>query len=63
MAETGERTGRSPNDKFVVKDDDGGGITRDIWWGDVNVPTTPEVYQKLSAKVRNYLSERDELYV
>ena len=63
MAETGDRTGRSPNDKFVVKDDENGTLTRDIWWGDVNVPTTPEIFQKLSAKVRDYLSTRDELYV
>ena len=46
MAETGERTGRSPNDKFVVKDDENGTLTRDIWWGEVNVPTTPEIFQK-----------------
>ena len=63
MAETGERTGRSPNDKFVVKDDENGTLTHDIWWGDVNVPTTPEIFRKLSAKVRDYLSARDELYV
>ncbi len=64
MAETGERTGRSPNDKFVVKSgDDSNPLTGDIWWGDVNVPTTPEIYQKLSAKVRDYLSNRDELFI
>ena len=64
MAETGDRTGRSPNDKFVVKDgDENNPLTGDIWWGDVNVPTTPEIYQKLSAKVREYLSSRSELFV
>ena len=64
MAETGDRTGRSPNDKFVVKDgDDTNPLTGDIWWGDVNVPTTPEIYQKLNAKVREYLSSRSELFV
>ena len=33
--DTGEFTGRSPKDRFVVKDD----ITTDsVWWGDVNIP-------------------------
>ena len=64
MAETGERTGRSPNDKFVVKiGDETNPLTGDIWWGDVNVPTTAEVFDQLSAKVRNYLSNRDEIFV
>ena len=64
MAETGERTGRSPNDKFVVKTgDEKNPLTGDIWWGDVNVPTTAEVFDQLSAKVRNYLSNRDEIFV
>ena len=32
--ETGEFTGRSPKDRFIVKDD----ITKDkVWWSDVNV--------------------------
>ena len=64
MTETGERTGRSPNDKFVVKmGDENNPLTGDIWWGDVNVPTTPEIYEKLSQKVRNYLSNREEIFV
>ncbi len=34
-ADTGEFTGRSPKDKFVVEDD----ITRDtVWWGSINQP-------------------------
>ena len=64
MTETGERTGRSPNDKFVVKDgDENNPLTGDIWWGDVNVPTTPDVYERLSQKVRNYLSNREEIFI
>ncbi len=64
MAETGERTGRSPNDKFIVKDgDENNPLTGDIWWGEVNVPTTSEIFQQLSVKVRDYLSSRDEIFV
>ncbi|MBT5026415.1 MAG: phosphoenolpyruvate carboxykinase (ATP), partial [Euryarchaeota archaeon] len=36
VTETGERTGRSPNDKFIV---DEATTTEDINWGDVNVST------------------------
>ena len=64
MTETGDRTGRSPNDKFIVKDEvEGNPLTADIWWGDINVPTTPEVYENLSQKVRDYLSNREEIFV
>ena len=35
VVETGEHTGRSPSDKFVVEDDE----SRDtVWWGSVNQP-------------------------
>ncbi len=57
--DTGEFTGRSPKDRFIVKDD----ITRDeIWWGDINIPFEPEAFDKLYDKVIEYL-EGKELYV
>lgn len=57
---TGEFTGRSPSDRFIVKDD----ITRDqVDWGKINQPITQENYQKLKAKVLQYLNERDDIYV
>ena len=56
---TGEFTGRSPKDRFIVKDD----ITKDkIWWGDINIPFDSEKFQKLYDKVTNYLSNK-EMYV
>ena len=56
---TGEFTGRSPKDRFIVKDD----ITKDkIWWGDINIPFDSEKFQQLYNKVTEYLSNK-ELYV
>ena len=56
---TGEFTGRSPNDRFIVRD----AITEDkIWWGPINIPFTPENFDKLYDKVIAYLSNK-ELYV
>ena len=53
---TGEFTGRSPKDRFIVKDD----ITKDeIWWGDINIPFSPDNFDKLYDKVVSYLSEKE----
>lgn len=58
--QTGKYTGRSPKDKFVVKDQ----ITANtVSWGDVNVPMEPEVFSKLYERVLDYLATRDQLYV
>ncbi len=58
-AVTSPHTGRSPNDKFVVRGGEGEG---DIDWGKVNVPLAPEHYEALEADLRAYLNER-ELFV
>jgi phosphoenolpyruvate carboxykinase (ATP) len=53
---TGEFTGRSPQDRFVVKD----AITADkVWWGNVNIPFEPEAFEKLYSKVTAYLSNKE----
>lgn len=53
---TGEFTGRSPKDKFVVEDD----TTRDtVWWGEINQKFTPEKFQNLKDKVLAYLQGKD----
>ncbi|HZH72442.1 MAG TPA: phosphoenolpyruvate carboxykinase (ATP) [Mariniphaga sp.] len=55
---TGIFTGRSPKDKFIVKDD----TSKDtIWWTtphspNDNKPTTPEVWKELKELVANQLS-------
>ncbi len=56
---TGEFTGRSPQDRFIVKDE----VTKDrVWWGNINIPFDPEAFDALYAKVTGYLSEK-EVYV
>ena len=56
---TGKFTGRSPKDRFIVKDD----ITKDrAWWGNINIPFEPEKFDKLYEKVVAYLSSK-EIYV
>lgn len=56
---TGEFTGRSPKDRFIVKDE----ITKDrVWWGPVNIPFDSEAFEKLYNKVSNYLSNKN-IYV
>ncbi len=56
---TGEFTGRSPKDRYLVKDDE----TKDkVWWGDINIPFDPDKFDALYEKVVNYLSEK-ELFV
>ncbi len=56
---TGEFTGRSPMDRFIVKDE----ITQDeIWWGNINIPFEPEKFDKLHQKVLAYLDGK-ELFV
>lgn len=59
VATTGEHTGRSPNDKFVVQ---GGDSAKDIWWGKVNVPMESEAFNALRDRVLEHLGQRD-LYV
>lgn len=56
---TGEFTGRSPKDRFIVQD----AITKDkVWWGDINIPFSPTGFDKLYTKVITYLNDK-ELYV
>ncbi len=55
-ADTGEFTGRSPKDKFVVYDD----TTKDsVWWGDVNNKIEPAQFDNLLNKVIAHLENRE----
>lgn len=54
--ETGKYTGRSPKDKFIVKESS---TKQDINWGSVNQSIEEEQFKRLYDKVLNYLSEKD----
>jgi phosphoenolpyruvate carboxykinase (ATP) len=60
VAVTAPHTGRSPNDKFVVKEPS---TEKDVDWGKVNQALTPEKFDVLLKDVRGYLNKRDELFV
>jgi phosphoenolpyruvate carboxykinase (ATP) len=59
VVDTGVHTGRSPRDKFVVREPSSEGR---IWWGSVNQPLSEEHFEGLRAKTVSYLEQRD-LYV
>jgi phosphoenolpyruvate carboxykinase (ATP) len=59
VVDTGVHTGRSPKDKFVVREP----ASEDrIWFGDVNAEISEDGFERLRAKVTGHLSRRD-LYV
>ena len=59
VVDTGERTGRSPNDRYVVDDPK---VHDKVRWGKVNVPIARESYERICQGVAGYLFGR-ELYV
>jgi phosphoenolpyruvate carboxykinase (ATP) len=59
VVDTGRHTGRSPKDKFVVREP---GSEDRIWWSDVNQSLDENHFEHLREKVVSYLEGRD-LYV
>ena len=54
--DTGEFTGRSPKDRFIVCDE----YTKDaVWWGDINIKFAAEDFDNLYDKVTSYLQNKD----
>lgn len=60
VAVTAPHTGRSPNDKFVVKEPS---TEKDVDWGKVNQALAPDTFELLLQDVRAYLEQRDDLFV
>jgi phosphoenolpyruvate carboxykinase (ATP) len=59
MCDTGERTGRSPDDKYL---EDTPAIHGNIAWGKVNQPISPEQFDALKELALNHLRGRKELF-
>ena len=54
--QTGERTGRSPNDRFIVQEDSTSSL---IDWGEINKPFNADDFNTLWDKVDEYLAEKN----
>jgi phosphoenolpyruvate carboxykinase (ATP) len=52
---TGKFTGRSPKDRFIVRDE---WSADRVWWGEVNIAFDLEQFKSLRAKVETYLSDK-----
>ena len=64
VVRTGEHTGRSPKDKFIVREPSS---EANIWWGDVNRAISQEHYDRLRARLLTYIADRpvysQDLYI
>jgi phosphoenolpyruvate carboxykinase (ATP) len=56
VVDTGVHTGRSPQDKFVVRH---GELADEIWWGSVNQPMSPDAFARFHADVVDHLAGND----
>jgi phosphoenolpyruvate carboxykinase (ATP) len=60
VIKTGEFTGRSPQDKFIVKD----AITENsVHWNNFNLPIDEKYFHQLKKKLLNYLATKDSVWV
>ena len=56
VVRTGNHTGRSPNDKFIIMDPE----TKDeIWWGEVNRPFPLDDFERLHQRLAAYLQSKE----
>ena len=60
VVKTGAHTGRSANDKFIVRDSE---TDESVWWGKVNVSMTPEHFAALKEDFLAAVGDKQKLYV
>lgn len=60
VVETGKHTGRSANDKFIVREAE---IEDTVWWGKVNVPMSPDHFAALKEDFLAEIAKKDTLFV
>src|SRR3954465_10124146 len=56
VVRTGQHTGRSPNDKFIVQEASSEDL---IWWGKVNHPMQPDTFDRLRQRMLAYVQGKD----
>ena len=56
VVRTGSHTGRSPNDKFIVKEPSS---EKNVWWGKVNTPIEEAKFDKIYSKMMAYIQGKD----
>ena len=57
---TGKHTGRSANDKFIVRDAE---TENSVWWGTTNKGMTPDHFEALKQDFLAELKNKPELFV
>ncbi|WP_265570579.1 phosphoenolpyruvate carboxykinase [Sphingomicrobium nitratireducens] len=60
VVETGQHTGRSAKDRFVVRNATSEG---DVWWSKSNVPMDADAFDRLWEDFQAELAKKDKLYV
>jgi phosphoenolpyruvate carboxykinase (ATP) len=60
VIQTGEFTGRSPRDKFTVKDEITAGI---VYWNEFNIPIDESFFYIIRKKVFDYLEKLPEVWI
>jgi phosphoenolpyruvate carboxykinase (ATP) len=64
VVRTGKHTGRSPKDKFVVREPSS---VDKVWWGEINQPISEEHYDGLRARLMRFIAARpiysQDLYI
>jgi len=56
VVKSGERTARSANDKFIVRE---AGSEGDISWGEYNTPYNSEDFEQVFSRMKDYIKGRD----
>src|SRR3954463_2455477 len=59
VAYSGAKTGRSPQDKRVVRHPES---EKDVWWGSVNIPLDHHAFAINRERACDYLNTRERLY-
>jgi len=57
---TGKHTGRSANDRYIVKT---ATTENTVWWENNLHPMSPDMFAKLQTKVTSYLNDHKDLYI